>query len=232
VAHDFNNILTVIHGHIEFLLEAGVQEPDIAKSLNELKTAADRASNLTRQLLAFSRRQALQIKPLDLNEVLENLGKMLRRLLGEQIALQFRYAPESAWVEADMGMMEQVIMNLAVNGRDAMPGGGQLTISTSLVQFAERPTLDHPDARQGQFVALRVEDTGTGMDEATIKRLFEPFFTTKKKGQGTGLGLATIYGIVKQHRGWIEVGSVVGQGSRFTIFLAACEKAALSRTAL
>jgi two-component system, cell cycle sensor histidine kinase and response regulator CckA len=232
VAHDFNNILTVIQGHVSFLLESAVHEPDVAESLNELKLAADRASNLTRQLLTFSRRQVLQVKPLDLNEVLENLGKMLRRLLGEHITLQLHYAPESAWIEADMSMMEQVIMNLSVNARDAMPAGGQLTISTAMARFDDKPTLDHPDGRQGHFIALCVEDTGTGMDRAVLKRLFEPFFTTKKKGQGTGLGLATIYGIVKQHRGWIEVESAVGKGSRFTLFLPVCEKTTVSRATI
>jgi len=176
---------------------------------------------LTRQLLMFSRKNVMQLKLVDLREVVANLSKMLRRLLGETITLQFNPPPEMPLVEADPGMLEQVLMNLAVNARDAMPKGGTLTISSSALQFNEAYVQAHPEARAGAFVCLAVTDTGCGMDRATMARIFEPFFTTKEVGKGTGLGLATVYGIVKQHKGWIAVASEVGKGATFKVFLPA-----------
>jgi CheY-like chemotaxis protein len=166
----------------------------------------------------FSRKNVMQLKPLDLREVVGNMSKMLTRLLGETIALECNPPPELPPVEADAGMIEQVIMNLCVNARDAMPKGGMLTISLSSIFIGEHEVPLHPDARPGQFVCLRVTDTGFGMDHYTLTRIFEPFFTTKEVGKGTGLGLATVYGIVKQHEGWIEVTSEAGKGTTFNIF--------------
>ena len=219
VAHDFNNLLTVIQGHVGLLGAVEHLTPDEAESVKEIGAAAGRASSLTRQLLAFSRRQVLQVKKLDLNAVLADVAKMLSRLLGEHIRLEFVYSPVRPWIEADAGMMEQVVINLAVNARDAMPSGGVLRIKADLVQIDARYARRNLDAAVGDYVCLEVSDTGSGMDEATLKRIFEPFFTTKEAGKGTGLGLPTVYGIVKQHRGWIEVNSVVGEGATFRVFL-------------
>ena len=219
VAHDFNNMLTVIQGHVGLLGAVEPLAPDAVESVREIGAAADRAANLTRQLLAFSRRQVLQVKRLDLNVVLADVAKLLSRLLGEHIRLEFVYSPAQPWIEADAGMMEQVIINLAVNARDAMPSGGVLRIKADLASIDARYARRNLDASVGEFVCLEVSDTGKGMDETTLKRVFEPFFTTKEVGKGTGLGLATVYGIVKQHRGWIEVNSVVGEGATFRVFL-------------
>ncbi len=220
VAHDFNNMLTVIQGHASLLQS----EPDVGEkvreSLNHVRHAAERASNLTRQLLAFSRKQILQPCPIDLNEIISSVTRMLQRTLGEDIALQLNYARELPLVEADAGMMEQVITNLAVNARDAMPKGGRLTIGVSWTDVNE--LYKHPEARPGKFICLQVKDTGQGMDAATLERIFEPFFTTKDPGKGTGLGLATVYGIVKQHGGWIEARSQPGKGTTFQVFLPPC----------
>jgi signal transduction histidine kinase/ActR/RegA family two-component response regulator len=221
VAHDFNNILTIIQGHTELLLADAALPRGMVESLKHVSSAASRAANLTRQLLTFSRRQVMQPRILDLNEVVGNVTKMLNRILGENISLQCNYSTNLPSVLADVGMMEQLILNLAVNARDAMPRGGQLIISTFAAEIDENYTLSHAEARPGQFVCLGITDTGCGMDDATIRRIFEPFFTTKEVGKGTGLGLATVYGIVKLHGGWIEVESRVGMGSTFTIFLPA-----------
>ena len=219
VAHDFNNILAAMLINVGLLQETPGLDPDVRMSLKELEAGAKRAASLTRQLLLFSRRSVIQTQPLDLNEAIENLLKMLRRLIGEDIKLQF--SPQNAvpMVEADPGMLDQVMMNLVVNARDAMPQGGRLTVLTAAVEFAAAEVRDHPDARPGSFVRLTVADTGSGMEEATLKHIFEPFFTTKPPGQGTGLGLATVYGVVQQHRGWIAVESKPGQGARFDIYL-------------
>lgn len=219
VAHDFNNILTVIQGHIGLLLADPALAEALRASLEEVQEAAKRAAALTRQLLAFSRRQVLRVRPLDLNEVLGNVARMLRRLLGEQIVLEFRFDTPVAMVEADAGMMEQVLMNLAVNARDAMPKGGRILLATQPVTLEAAYVHRNPEGRAGQFVLLSVTDQGCGMDAATLGRIFEPFFTTKEPGKGTGLGLATVYGIVKQHQGWIEVNSTVGAGTTFRIYL-------------
>src|SRR6266540_6239157 len=202
VAHDFNNILTIIQGHAELLLAEGSSPPATVDALKQICTAATRAANLIRQLLTFSRRQVMQPKILDLNEVVGNVTKMLNRLLGEQITLQCNYAANLPPLLADPGMMEQLILNLAINARDAMLKSGQLIISTFATEIDYAYVQDHPEARAGHFVCLGVSDTGTGMDKSTLGRIFEPFFTTKEVGKGTGLGLATVYGIVKLHNGW------------------------------
>ena len=221
VAHDFNNMLTVIQGHAGMLLaktDLPAAQLDCAQAIY---FAAERAAGLTRQLLMFSRKNVMLPKPLDLRAVVGNLSKMLKRVLGETVTLEFNPPPELPLVQADTGMIEQVIMNLVVNARDAMAEGGTLTISTNPVEMNDDYVQTHAEARLGTFVCLRVSDTGCGMDAATMARIFEPFFTTKEVGKGTGLGLATVYGIVKQHEGWIEVSSEIGKGSIFKVFLPA-----------
>jgi PAS domain S-box-containing protein len=221
VAHDFNNILAATMMHLSILqMEPGLTA-SVRGSLKELEIEAKRAASLTRQLLMFSRRQAMNVQLIDLNGVLANLLKMLRRLIGEHVELVFVGGAESAWVEVDAGMIEQVIMNLCVNSRDAMPEGGRLTISIHPVELTAAEVAGRAEARPGPFINLSFGDTGCGMDAATVKHIFEPFFTTKEPGKGTGLGLATVYGIIKQLQGWIEVASAVGQGTTFSIFLPA-----------
>ena len=219
VAHDFNNILTVIHGHASLLLAGGNLTGVSARSAQQISQAADRAAGLTRQLLAFSRRQVMQPRQLDMNELVANMTKMLARILGEDIALQLNYSPQPAQVQADAGMMEQVLMNLAINSRDAMPKGGLLAIKISTIEVDARWLAEHSERRTGRFVCLSVLDTGCGIPPENLRRIFEPFFTTKEVGKGTGLGLATVYGIVKQHQGWIEVESETGKGTAFKVFL-------------
>jgi two-component system cell cycle sensor histidine kinase/response regulator CckA len=227
VAHDFNNILTVIQGHAS-LLRSGERLPDVQKgSVDQIYQAAERAAGLTRQLLTFSRRQLMQPKPLDLNTVLGNMTKMLGRILGEDISLQFNYSAGQPWVHADEGMVEQVVMNLAVNSRDAMPTGGQLTIKIAVMDVRAAELAHHPDGRAGKFVCFSVADTGSGIKQEVLPHIFEPFFTTKAVGKGTGLGLATVYGIVKQHSGWITVESRVGKGTTFHVFLPAINSGAV-----
>lgn len=226
VAHDFNNMLTIIQGHAGLLMAKAAGIPDKLESAQAIYFAAERAAALTRQLLMFSRRNVMQLGPLDLRQVLGNMTKMLKRLLGETVTLDFTPPQDLPAIKGDSGMLEQVIMNLCVNARDAMPKGGRLTVSLGPVTVDEDYAQGHPEARIGHFVCLRVEDTGTGMDTATVSRIFEPFFTTKDVGKGTGLGLATVYGIVKQHGGWIEVSSAPGKGSRFTVFLPAIQEKA------
>ena len=221
VAHDFNNMLTVIQGHSGMMLSKPTLPPELLDCAQAIYFAAERAAGLTRQLLMFSRRNVMQPKPLDLRAVVGNLSKMLKRVLGEPVTLEFNPPAELPLVQADTGMIEQVILNLVVNARDAMPKGGTLTISTNPVELNDAYVQTHPEARLGAFVCLRVTDTGCGMDATTIARIFEPFFTTKEVGKGTGLGLATVYGIVKQHEGWIEVSSEVGKGSTFNVFFPA-----------
>ena len=225
VAHDFNNILTVIQGHAALILREPISA-ELTESAEQIAQASDRAANLTRQLLTFSRRQVLQPRHLDLNGVVCNMAKMLQRVLGEDIALNVRYASNLPPVHADPGMIEQVLINLAVNSRDAMPKGGQLDIQLKAVELGRRAAQTHPEARAGTFVVLTVTDTGCGIPAENVERIFEPFFTTKGVGHGTGLGLATIYGIVKQHQGWIRVESTVHRGTLFEICLPASEKPA------
>lgn len=227
VAHDFNNILAAVLLNLGLLQQNPQLAPDIQASLKEVEKEALRATSLTRQLLVFSRREVAQRKLLELNELLQNLLKMLRRLLGENVEVVFLPAPTPVWVAADPGMMEQVAMNLCINARDAMPRGGRLVLATSRVEVSAA-TL-RPGAKPGQFVCLSVTDTGCGMDESTLKRIFEPFFTTKEPGKGTGLGLATVHGIINQHQGWVEVASAVGQGTTFRVYVPATAPPASER---
>jgi len=219
IAHDFNNLLTAITGYADLLFEdLGAQDPRRA-DLEEIRKAARRAASLTQQLLAFSRKQVLQPQVLDLNQVVANAEKLLQRLFGEHIALRTVLDPTLGAAMADPAQLEQVIVNLAVNARDAMPHGGQLMIETQNVHFDSSYAEMHPSVTPGPHVVLAVSDTGTGMDEATRQRLFEPFFTTKGPGKGTGLGLSTVYGIVKQSGGFVWVYSEVGRGSTFKVYL-------------
>jgi signal transduction histidine kinase/ActR/RegA family two-component response regulator len=224
VAHDFNNMLTIIQGHSSALLAKPTLPSNILDPLQAIYFAAERAAGLTRQLLMFSRKNVIQSDLLDLREVLGNMSKMLERLLGETIQLAFLPPPELPAMEGDTGMIEQVIMNLSVNARDAMPQGGKLTIGVDTVTIDDDYAKAHADARAGRFIRVRVTDTGIGMDAATLQRIFEPFFTTKEVGKGTGLGLATVYGIVKQHEGWIEVSSEPRKGATFDVFFPASDK--------
>jgi signal transduction histidine kinase/ActR/RegA family two-component response regulator len=221
VAHDFNNMLTIIQGHSGMLIAKAGLTAESLESLQAIYFAAERATSLTRQLLMFSRKNVIQLKPIDLRDIVTNLTKMLQRLLGETVLLEFRPPSELPLIQGDPGMIEQVLMNLAVNARDAMTNGGTLSISAKATEVNEAHAQTHAEARPGQFVCLRVSDTGCGMDAATMTRVFEPFFTTKEVGKGTGLGLATVYGIVKQHEGWIELASQVGQGTTFNVFFPA-----------
>ncbi len=224
VAHDFNNILAAIMMNLGLVEQRPNLEEEIQEVIKELELEAARAASLTRQLLMFSRRSLLEVKVLDLNEVVANLLKMLGRLIGEHITLRFDRADKLPPVEADPGMIEQVVMNLAINARDAMPGGGRLTIRLEAIQVGEGRAKNYPNSWPGRFVCLTVADTGCGMDEATQKHIFEPFFTTKEMGKGTGLGLATAYGIAAQHKGWLEVESELGQGATFRVFFPVTSK--------
>ncbi len=218
VAHDFNNILTVIQGNMSLLQMGQLTRAEQASASVEISRAAERAANLTRQLLTFSRRQPMQSQDLDLNGVVANVTKMLQRLIGEDIALETRYAPGGAPIHADPGMMEQVLMNLAVNSRDAMPKGGRLVIETAPVVLTDTTQFTKHTARPGEFIRLSITDTGFGIASEHLSHLFEPFFTTKEVGKGTGLGLATVFGIVEQHQGWIDVKSQVNEGTTFHIY--------------
>ena len=223
VAHDFNNLLTVIQGHTSLQLATKTLEADMANSLEQVSMAAERAASLTRQLLTFSRKQVVQPRILDLNEVVRNLHDMLRRLIGEDIDLCCELADGLPMIHADAGSIEQIVMNLVVNARDAMPQGGRLAIRTTLVDIDIEHASRHPQALLGRFIRLSVADTGTGMSPDTLSHIFEPFFTTKEVGKGTGLGLATVYGIVAQQRGWIEVASELDRGTTFELFLPSSE---------
>ena len=220
IAHDFNNILTVILGHASLLtlqkLDARAQT-----SAQQIKQASERAAGLTRQLLAFGRKQVVSLRPIDLNKLVNGMSEMLARLLGEDISIQINFSGEPAVIEADPGMIEQILLNLSVNSRDAMPRGGQLTIRVSRRTLDAEQASQMVEARPGPFICLSLNDTGTGIPPENLARSFEPFFTTKELGKGTGLGLSTVFGIVKQHRGWIQVESVLGQGTTFHVFLPA-----------
>jgi PAS domain S-box-containing protein len=218
VAHDFNNLLTAINGHSEMCLRRLQPEDALYRHLEEIKKAGDRAAALTRQLLAFSRKQILQPAVIDLNHIVVEVSKLLQRLIGEDIDLHMGLEAELGKIKADPNQLEQVLMNLSVNARDAMPKGGKLTIETSNVQLGEEFASRHISVPPGDYVMLAVSDTGCGMDAATEARIFEPFFTTKEIGKGTGLGLATVYGIVKQSGGSVWVYSELGQGTTFKIY--------------
>jgi two-component system cell cycle sensor histidine kinase/response regulator CckA len=219
VAHDFNNLLTVINGYASMLLGEVRQESAIHGALVEIEKAGSRAAELTRQLLAFSRKQLIEPKVLDLNRVVEDVTKMLRRLLGEDILVSTVLAPGLGRVLADSGQMHQLLMNLAVNARDAMPDGGKFIIETENVEVDAGYVAAHAESRPGSYVQLTVTDDGVGMDQETRQRAFEPFFTTKAIGEGTGLGLSMVYGIVKQNEGWISLYSEPGRGTTFRIYL-------------
>jgi two-component system, cell cycle sensor histidine kinase and response regulator CckA len=218
VAHDFNNLLMVIKGHTELLHNALPPGEEFSRKIEQIERAADRASALTRQLLAFSRLQVLQPRVMNLNEVVKDMGRLLPRLIGEDIELDIRAAEDLGALRADVSQMEQIIMNLVVNSRDAMPEGGRLLIETSNAELDGNYSAKHPMVRAGHYVLLSVTDTGTGMDAETQAHIFEPFFTTKAQGKGTGLGLATVYGVVKQSGGFIWVYSELGRGTTFKIY--------------
>ena len=218
IAHDFNNILTVIQGHLSLLsMESGLS-PAAQDSAQQIHSASERAANLTRQLLTFSRRQVIQPRNLDLNEVVMNMTKMLNRLLGEDISLQVSCLTNLPRIHADPNMMDQILLNLAVNSRDAMPKGGNLLVNTSIERVDETYKLAVPEAIPGNYVCLTVKDTGCGIPPEILPKIFEPFFTTKDVGKGTGLGLATVYGIVQQHNGWIKVHSIPNRETVFQIY--------------
>jgi two-component system, cell cycle sensor histidine kinase and response regulator CckA len=219
VAHDFNNLLMVIKGHTELLLNALPHGDPAARKVELIDRAADRAASLTRQLLAFSRMQVLQPRVINLNKIVEDMGKLIPRLLGEDVDLVVRTSPDLGAIRADASQMEQVIMNLAVNARDAMPSGGRLVIETSNTELDRSYANARPVVTPGPYILLAVSDTGSGMDQETQARIFEPFFTTKEQGKGTGLGLSTVYGVVKQSGGFIWVYSELGKGTSFKIYL-------------
>jgi CheY-like chemotaxis protein len=218
VAHDFNNLLTVISGYGHMIMRDLPHDDPLHSCVEEVLKAASRATSLTNQLLAFSRRQVIQPKILDLNALVANMDRMLRRVIGEHIELETVLSPGIGGVKADAGQLEQVIMNLAVNARDAMSEGGKLSIRTSNVDV-RRSSRVHADVRPGSYVRLTVADTGKGMDAEIMIHLFEPFYTSKETGKGTGLGLSTVYGIVKQSGGEIVVESEPGRGAIFNIYL-------------
>jgi signal transduction histidine kinase len=217
MAHDFNNILQAIAGYCEFLEQKLPEENQ--EYVAEIAKAAKRASSLTAQLLAFSRRQVLSLQVVNTKDIILSMHNMLERLIGENIELRTFIDPKTSNLLADPGQMGQVLLNLAVNARDAMPSGGKLTIETSNRVLDEAYVHDHPGAKAGQYVRIAVSDTGHGMDREVLSRIFEPFFTTKTQGKGTGLGLSTVYGIVRQSEGYINCYSEVGKGTTFTIYL-------------
>jgi nitrogen-specific signal transduction histidine kinase/ActR/RegA family two-component response regulator len=219
IAHDFNNLLMVIRGDSDLMLRRLASGDPLRSNAEGIREAADQAASLTRQLLAFSRKQVMAPSLVDLNGIVASIHAMLQRLLGETINLVTITAPDLGAVKADPGQMEQMILNLCVNARDAMPDGGRLTLRTANVDLDEAAAARWGDARPGPYVMLEVTDTGVGMDEETRSRLFEPFFTTKEQGKGTGLGLSTVYGTVRQSGGHIAVESAPGRGSTFTVCL-------------
>ncbi|HWX20280.1 MAG TPA: response regulator [Candidatus Binatia bacterium] len=226
VAHDFNNILTVIQGHAGLMERSLADGKPSSKSLEQISKAAVRAATLIRQLLMFSRKQVMQFRHLDLNETLSNAIKMLERLVGEHVQIDLRPQPSIPAIYADASMLDQIVMNLAVNARDAMPDGGRVSISTSLQTIHRAPTPMDPQRRDGEFVCLTFTDTGAGMDTPILSRIFEPFFTTKPVGKGTGLGLSTVFGIVRAHQGWLVVESQPNQGTTFRLYFPASKEAA------
>lgn len=224
VAHDFNNILTTILGFSQILMLTMPKDDPKWTYIESIYEAGERASSLTRQLLAFSRKQVMELQVLNLDDLLQNMTKMLGRLIGEQVEMKLQLQSQAGRIKADAGQIEQIIMNLAVNARDAMPAGGCLTIQTADILLKQEEAATYGDMPAGRYVVLRVRDNGEGMTEEVQKEIFKPFFTTKVRGKGTGLGLATVYGIVKQHNASIYVESEVGQGTQFSIFFPATEE--------
>jgi PAS domain S-box-containing protein len=219
IAHDFNNLLTAITGHGDLLAQSLEPDDPLQVDVAAINAAAARAATLTRQLLAYGRQSLLRPEPVDLNAVVSDIEPMLRRLIGEDVELRTELAPDLGWIQADVGQLDQVILNLVVNARDAVTGGGSIVLSTANVDLDESTAAGHPGASEGRFVAISVSDTGVGIDEATLGRIFEPYFTTKDRGRGTGLGLATVLGIVEQSGGHIDVSSTVGEGTTFHVYL-------------
>src|SRR3989339_213493 len=219
IAHDLNNLMTVVLGNSTDALSAIDQSSPIHVNISETIKAAESASSLVKQLLAFGRKQMLNIETLNVNTLLSNLSNMLQRVIGENIKLSFAFAPDISNVRIDAGQFQQVIINLAIKARDAMPQGGPLKISSCNSVIDAEYCLQVPDARPGSFVCIEIQDAGKGMEKELIKHIFEPFFSTKGLGKGTGLGLSTAYGIIKQHDGWISVSSEPGKGSVFSIYL-------------
>ena len=231
VAHDFNNLLTVIHGNASLICATPVAA-DVKEYALEIVQTAERAASLTRQLLVFSRKQVMRVTSVDLNEVARGMTRMLGRVLDEQIVLRTALACDLPTIQADVGMIEQVLLNLVVNARDAMPHGGKLTMETRSEVVDDAHARMHPDATSGTCVCVRVKDTGSGIGPGVLPHIFEPFFTTKDAGKGTGLGLSTVYGIVKQHRGWVEVESSPAEGTTFSVYLPANDPAGAATRAL
>ena len=226
IAHDFNNLLTVIQGYSSLQLARLSAESDVAQAFGHISTAAERAANLTRQLLAFSRKQVMQPRLLRLNDRLSDLEPILRPLLGAHIALRFDLAPELPPLHADPTNLDQIILNLTLNARDAMPHDGSIVVKSALVQVPRESLPASADSSQpGAYLCITIADTGVGMDDETVRHIFEPFFTTKEVGQGTGMGLATVQGIAQQHGGWVAVESAPGEGSAFHVFLPASAEA-------
>ena len=224
VAHDFNNVLSVIIGYSELLLNQIPPDDPIYGKIKAIYDAGSKASALTRQLLAFSRKQLLERKVISLNTIIKDFLKIFAKIVGEDIVFTTYLSPESCTVEADPGQIEQILMNLIINAKDAMPNGGEIIIETAVVQLDESYIEKHMEVKPGQYVLLSISDTGEGMDENVKSKIFDPFFTTKEQGKGTGLGLATVYGIVKQHDGYIYVYSEKNKGTTFKIYLPACHK--------
>jgi nitrogen-specific signal transduction histidine kinase len=228
VAHDFNNLLTVIQGYGELLAKSLEGDPERRESMDEIVKAAERAAALTRQLLAFSRQQVLEMRVLDVGAVVADIEKMLKRLIGEDVEIVVVMPPALGRVKADPGQIEQVLLNLAVNARDAMPEGGRLTLELADVELDAPLAASHEAIPPGRYVVISMSDTGCGMDAETLGHIFEPFFTTKEKGKGTGLGLATVYGIVRQTGGYVAVKTAPGAGTTLRIYLPRCAESVAS----
>ena len=231
IAHSFNNLLSAIGLHAELLLESNDFTEEQRRHAEEIQAAGERAAALARQLLAFGRKQFLQPRPLDVSRQLAGMAPMLRRLIGEHIELQTRLDPEAGWIRADLGQLEQVVLNLVVNARDAMPDGGRLRLETAAVEAGENDEGGLQDLPPGPYVKITVADTGVGMSKEVRSRIFEPFFTTKERDKGSGLGLATVYGIVRQSGGELQVESRTGEGSKFHLYLPRCERPAVEELA-
>jgi CheY-like chemotaxis protein len=231
VAHEFNNLLQAMQAYTRFAMEGLADDDPRRADLKQVIAASDRAASLTRQLLGFGRRQALELKNIEPNQLVADLVKLVRPLIGATISIEVRLDEQAGVIHADAAQFQQLMMNLCINARDAMPDGGTLLIRSEDVQLTERYCELHPDVRPGRYLALTVSDTGTGMPADVVEHIFEPFFTTKGVGKGTGLGLSMVYGVVQQHGGAIRVYSEVGQGTTFKIYLPTADRAAAAETA-